>query len=152
MRLRTCLLMVMLLPAGCRSATGVDYSELNLIDVSGQVTLDGIALAGAQVDFVNSDATRSAATTDAHGRYRLMFNSEQPGCLPGEKLVRIRMAPARADLEDPDAAPSSGVVIPARYNTESQLTANVSATQRTFDFALKSGEDAPSASDVGGGQ
>ena len=152
MLLRVCLLTVMLLPAGCQSTPTANYSDLELIEVSGQVTLDGIALKGARVEFESPDATRSTATTDARGRYRLMFDSRQPGCLPGEKIVRIRMAPAAADEEDPDAAPSSGVVIPARYHTESQLTAHVSAEQRTFDFALTSGEDDVPASGVGGGE
>lgn len=153
---RTCVLIAMLLPgclcAGCQSTPTADYSDLGLIDVSGRVTLDGIALQGARVEFESPDATCSTATTDAQGRYRLMFDSRQRGCLPGAKIVRIRMAPAPADEEDPDAPPSSGVVIPARYNADSQLTANVSATQRTFDFALTSGEDDVSASGVGGGE
>lgn len=131
----------LLLLAGCTADFDPDYSDLGLIDVSGQVTLDGIALSGARVEFESPDATCSTATTDAHGRYRLMFDSETSGCLPGEKIVRIRMPPSLAEIEDPDAAPVSGVVIPARYNTESQLTANVSTQQQTFDFDLFSGDE-----------
>lgn len=156
MHKQTRMLVVLLLaggfPAGCQSTPTADYSDLRLIEVSGQITLDGIALKGARVEFESTDATRSTATTDALGRYRLMFDSRQPGCLPGEKIVRIRMAPAAADEEDPDAAPTSSVVIPNRYHSDSQLTVQVSAEQRTFDFALTSGEDDAPALGVGGGQ
>jgi hypothetical protein len=132
--------LLLILPTGCSSAPSADYSGLGLVEVTGQVTLDGIALSGARIEFESPDATCSSATTDALGHYRLMFDSETSGCLPGDKIVRIRMPPAPAEIEDPDAAPVSGVVIPARYNTESQLTANVSTQQQTFDFDLFSGE------------
>jgi hypothetical protein len=142
---------LLLLVGGCRPAPTVDYDKLELLDVTGQVTLDGIALQGARVEFESADATCSTATTDADGRYRLTFDSRRQGCLPGTKVVRIRMAPAPANEEDPDAAPTSGVVIPARYNSDSQLTATVSSTQRTFDFALLSSGDEAYASENSGG-
>jgi hypothetical protein len=144
--------LLLLLLAGCAAAPRADYSNLELINVTGQVTLDGIALSGARIEFESPDTTRSTATTDARGRYRLMFDSEKSGCLPGTKIVRIRMPPAPAEIEDPDAAPASSVVIPDRYNVASQLKANVSAHHRTFDFALTSIEEESSAMAVGGGR
>jgi hypothetical protein len=144
-------LLTLLLLAGCTPTPTADYSNLELVEVRGRVTLDGIALAGARVEFESTDATRSTATTDAQGRYRLMFDSRQPGCPPGTKIVRIRMAPALADEEDPDAPPTSSVTIPSRYNIDSQLTAEVSDTERTFDFPLLSTEQDVSAPEGTGG-
>jgi hypothetical protein len=147
---RSCFLLL-LLASGCESSPRADYSGLGLVEVNGRVTLDGIALSGARIEFESPNATRSTATTDAHGRYRLMFDSDMPGCLPGEKIVRIRMPSASAEIENPDAAPASGVVIPLRYNAESQLAANVSAQQKTFDFDLFSGDaDATTAGATSG--
>lgn len=131
----------LLLLVGCSGGPQADYSSLDLIDVTGCVTLDGIVLEGARIEFENPDTTCSSGTTDARGRYRLMFDSQTSGCLPGEKTVRIRMVPAEADVEDPDAVVNSGIFIPPRYNTDSELRAVVSSGKRTFDFDLTTAEE-----------
>ncbi len=120
---------------GCGGPKRADYSSLGLVNVTGTVRLDGAPLAGATVVFENEDLTFSQATTDSAGRYRLMFNSEQPGIAPGTKKVRISSLSSHGD-----AAPAEGREerVPARYNTQSQETVEVTSDQRTFDFDVQS--------------
>ncbi len=125
--------LTMLAACGCDPVRQADYSELGLVEVSGRVTLDGKPLPQANIQFESDDTTFSYGRTDEEGRYELLFNSEQPGCLPGEKNVRITLGPVGDDA-DPDAGPSAG--LPAKYNSESGLRANVSEHQRRFDFDL----------------
>src|SRR5688500_14866326 len=98
--------------AGCDRPT--DYSDLGLVDVTGKITLDGQPLPGATVRFEGPPNRFAEGLTDAAGNYRLMYDSNQPGCLPGEKVVRIVKGPVgegsdeRTPIEGPD-----GQVLPA---------------------------------------
>ena len=66
-----------------------------------------------------------------------MYDSERTGCPPGPKTVRITTAGVEEEGADPDN-PVPGEKIPAAYNRESKLTADVSASNKSFDFDLKS--------------
>jgi len=131
---------------GCGGPLDVDYSQLNLAEVSGTVTLDDKPLAGARVSFEAPDQTYSYGITDSAGEYTLMFNSEKSGVTPGKKTVRIVMGGAldeaeSEDVEDPDSdepSAASDVTIPERYNRKSTLTETVEPGNQTFDFKLKS--------------
>ncbi len=125
--------LMLLAVCGCDPVRQTDYSELGLVKVSGRVTLNGKPLPQANVLFESEDTTFSYGRTDEAGRYELLFNSEQTGCLPGEKIVRITLGPL-GDDGDPDAAPSAG--LPAKYNSKSILRATVSEHRRQFDFDL----------------
>jgi hypothetical protein len=137
--------------SGCTgSATDADYGSLGLVSVSGTVTLDGAPLAGALVQFETpEDRTYSSGTTDSSGSYTLEFNSERSGVLPGKKIVRIRGgggdsddSSAGTDEEDSDApaaeSTSAATAVPACYNTDSKLAAEVTSSTTRFDFDLKS--------------
>ena len=126
-----CLAALML--CGCHRTRQADYSELELVEVSGRVTLDGQPLTHANVLFESEDASSSYGRTDENGDYKLLFNSEKSGCLPGKKIVRITMGPV-GDEVDPDAVGPDD--LPAKYNTESRLSADVSQDRRRFDFDL----------------
>ena len=128
--------MLGLLPGGCGHE---GYDELGLVDVSGTVTLDGKPLAGAKVSFEGDDKRAAIGTTDSAGHYRLMYDSQTPGTMPGPKTVRITTADA--DVEGGGAAEGAAAAKEGsrrRYNRQSTLKADVSASQRTFDFELKS--------------
>jgi hypothetical protein len=132
-----------LLLAGCERPA--DYSDLELVEVTGKITLDGQSLAGVTVRFEGPPNRFADGLTDTEGKYRLMYDSNQAGCTPGEKVVRIlpgvvgEGGEEGSVLEGPDgqvtAAPAS---IPAEFNSASKLTASVSASQKTFNFDLKS--------------
>ncbi|WP_291166755.1 carboxypeptidase-like regulatory domain-containing protein [Gimesia sp.] len=140
-----CLFAGLLLSAGCGGSINADYSQLDLVDVSGTVTLDGQPLSGATVAFEAADGTYSSGVTDAGGHYSLMFNTEKSGCLTGQKTVRIKFvtdseAPEgeaeTEGAEQPSTAASSK--IPEQYNQKSTLTATVDADHTSFNFELKS--------------
>ncbi|WP_299459677.1 carboxypeptidase-like regulatory domain-containing protein [uncultured Gimesia sp.] len=131
--------------SGCGGSINADYSQLDLVDVSGTVTLDGQPLPGAMVTFEAKDGTFSSGVTDESGRFNLMFNTEKSGCLTGDKTVRIKVG---GDLENPDEETEgeseagrqagSQIVIPAQYNKKSTLEVTVDANHRSFEFDLKS--------------
>ena len=75
---------------GCGSSLTPDYGKLDLVNVSGSITLDGQPLPEAIVVFESNDATFSYGRTDDSGNYTLMLNSEKSGVMPGPKIVRIR--------------------------------------------------------------
>ncbi len=127
--------------SGCESRIRTDYSSLDLAEVSGMMTLDGIPLYGATVQFVAADGTYSAGLTNERGEYTLMFNSEKAGVLTGPKTVRIVTGSSEGDGESDEVpAHSSGSAefVPDCYNRDSRLTADVVPGSQTFDFDLTS--------------
>jgi hypothetical protein len=145
-------LALLLLPgAGCTGRRCCDYSQLQLVQVSGVVTLDGRPLAQASVLFEAEDGTSSRGTTDASGVYRLLYNAEKSGVTPGPKIVRISsrrdaFTEAAAPTEEARAAGAARPeVVPARYNVRSELRVVVGASRQTFDFDLRDGVDARGA-------
>ena len=130
----TATLLVCLLLAGCDTGPA-------LAPVEGTVTLDGTAVQGAEVEFqpTAEGGSPSVGITDANGHYELSFTMKEKGALPGEHVVRISVDPD-ADPDEGGSAEVSAVVIPARYNNESELKRTVEKGGGTFDFALESGE------------
>jgi hypothetical protein len=134
---------LMLCPS-CTDRRRMDYSQLQLVDVSGVVTLDGQPLGHATVIFQADDGTFSLGQTDAAGRYHLQYNSEQAGVPPGRKTVRISTHPgaytesAAPTEESPASGPARLERVPARYNARSELAVVVESHTRTFDFPLVS--------------
>ena len=128
----------LLAATGCSPVRQTDYSDIDLVDVTGRVTLDGQPLPNATVAFESLDITASTGRTNADGEYRLMFNSEKSGCTTGEKVVRVSMS--AGEEEDPDAPRDDLIKIPARYNHQSELTATVSSSFTEFDFDLETSE------------
>ncbi|QEG38752.1 carboxypeptidase-like regulatory domain-containing protein [Roseimaritima ulvae] len=135
------------LAGGCAMAPSADYSDVGLLHVGGQVTLDNQPLENATVRFESPDATYSYAVTDARGNYTLMFDSIQPGVTPGKKVVRITSLPTAEsngaeieELEDADApaAATQSERVPARYNQASELQVDVTESDRNVDFHLTS--------------
>jgi hypothetical protein len=115
--------------AGCGSAD-------NLAKVTGKVTLDGKVLTDATVEFqpIAEGGSPSSGSTDAEGRYELMYTFRTPGALPGEHVVSIRTAGTYFDdqgneLERPER-------VPAEYNDQTKLRRTVVPGTNTFDFDL----------------
>lgn len=129
---------------GCAPGVQTDYSQLELVRVSGKVTLDGKPLASAIVEFVAEDSTYSFGLTDKLGNYNLMFNSERRGVTPGPKVVRIRTGgglddEASAPLEgEEELTPSPRELVPACYHERSQLKVTVAGRSQQANFDLRS--------------
>ena len=118
--------------AGC-GRPQADYSRVELVEVTGRVTLDGSPLAEATVVFRDPAGSFSWAVTDAEGRYRLKFDSVKEGVTPGRKTVLISSQPLSEEGFE-----SADEKIPARYNRDSNLSVEVLNTAATHDFALTS--------------
>lgn len=138
-----------------------DYASLGLVQISGTVTLDGTPLADAAVYFHDRPNRRySYGVTDANGRYTLMLDSRVSGVMPGPKEVEITTMknPAASPVDPPSDAGSEadddsdqgeeevpaakGRVerVPSKYNTQTTLTYEVTASNAAVDFALTSGK------------
>jgi hypothetical protein len=111
--------------------------------VSGSVRLNGKPLAGASVGFepvVADKATYgpgSHALTDAEGRYTLKVTAENiTGALVGKHTVRISLGDAPKD--DPTGVHLTRELLPARYNSRSELSFEVpSGGSDAANFDLK---------------
>jgi len=134
------LLNFVILSTSFLSGCGKDgYAELGLVPVTGTVTLDDKPLPQAKVVFESDDKRLATGVTDSAGKYVLMYDSETRGAMPGPKTVRITAG--SVDVEGGGAAEGSSVgkqTLPPRYNSKSELTADVSAANKTFNFELKS--------------
>ena len=115
------------------------YGELGLVEVTGTVKLDGQPLSGAQVSFEGEDKRTAMGTTDQAGRYVLMYDSNTRGVTPGPKIVRFTSASSEVEGggASEGAAPAADK-IPAKFNKNSELKADVSSAKRVLDFDLKS--------------
>lgn len=79
----------------------------------------------------------SMAVTDAEGNYSLSYmGGASKGAVIGQHIVRITSAAGGGPAGGADAV--SAIPIPSNYNSNSSLTANVSAGENKLDFALQS--------------
>ena len=143
--------------SGCSTAPQMDYSKVDLVSVSGTVTLDGEPLVNAVVTFESTtDGTYSFAQTDSNGYYSLQFDSVKDGVSPGmkkvefsttRKILGLNIDDEGGDGESgeagEDAADSTGPDpsvewVPECYNKESRLQVEVTPQTSTFNFDLKS--------------
>jgi hypothetical protein len=125
---------VMLLVSGCLLPHGCAPKPTGLPDVapvSGTVTLNGEPLADASIVFESESGHSSLGSTDASGSFQLMAPGNQRGAVIGLNTVRITSqldAPPAPNWRDP---------IPARYNSASELSAEVKAGENSFTFELQ---------------
>lgn len=102
------------------------------IQISGQVTYEGEPVKQGTISFVNVGTTSPPdAAVIENGNYSLRT-------LPGNKRVEIRAS--RPLPPERQTNPEMGLMyddyIPAAYNRESTLSANISDSERGFDFHL----------------
>lgn len=120
-------------------ASGCGRGGPALGGVEGTVTLDGTPVEGATVTFSPVEGGRSAtAITDSAGHYRLEFTADQMGAIVGKHKVSISTF-EEGELDD--RGQRVGAVaekIPAKYNRESTLVAEVKSGSQTIDFPLVS--------------
>jgi hypothetical protein len=103
------------------------------------VTLDGAPLDEATISFVpmTGGARQSAWTTIKNGEYTIV---EKDGLGTGPFRVEIRaLRPTgeKPNPNEPTMVPSKEI-IPSRYNSNSELKAEIKPGVNTKDFALKS--------------
>jgi hypothetical protein len=132
--------------AGCSSAKAEVVPPLE--QVSGTVMLDGKPTAGIAVTFVPGLATTngnpSYGITDAEGKYTLSYRNGAPGVPAGEYVAMFTKMAQKDGSPVPEGKTAADVmaidIIPARYRSmdNRQMTCNVPAGGKTFDFQLKS--------------
>lgn len=71
------------------AATGCGDGRPDRVPVSGQVTVDGVALTGGYIQFVPADGRPSGGSIDAEGRFTLNCFADQDGAIPGEHRVAV---------------------------------------------------------------
>ncbi len=109
---------------------GGSGSSVELVPVSGNVTLDGQPLEGAIVRFepINVEEGRSSfGTTDAQGHYELQYTRDKMGAVPGQHAVRF----SKLDSSEQET-------LPPEFNSSSKHTAEVAPGGDPINFDLTS--------------
>lgn len=96
--------------------------------VTGTVTMDGKPLADANIVFIPIVmGPQSTATTDASGKYKLIYTKGGDGAVVGEHAVSIRTVKVGSGEKE---------TLPEEYNDHTTLTAKVKQGENTIDFEL----------------
>jgi hypothetical protein len=107
---------------------GCGKSNADIAPVSGLVTLDGRPLEFAIVTFQPEGKSPGAGRTDSNGHYELLYKRGVMGAPVGPNRVTI--------LLDVDLA-KKPQILPAHYNTQTELQREVKPGPNVFDFDLK---------------
>lgn len=127
--------------SGCGGVS--DQPKLGL--VAGSVMLDNQPVAGVSVTFQPDNGRPATGKTDENGDFQLMYLRDLPGCKVGHCRVEIGYGEGEDGgvetegddvVQTPDKAGKRK--IPARYNTETVLEADVKPGANVFDFDLRS--------------
>lgn len=103
--------------------------------VTGTITLDGEPLPNAFVVFSPTNGgTTSYGRSDQSGQYEMMFSDDEMGAWLGENRVEI----STGDVDATMSGSGARELVPAVYNQNSQLVAEVVAGQNEHNFELKS--------------
>jgi hypothetical protein len=125
------LLAGLLLALGC-SPKVEDQPELG--SVHGVVKLDEKPLPKALVVFAPETGRSSTGVTNDKGEYELQYLFKVRGAVIGAHKVQIT---TYYEDEDSPAALKSKESIPTKYNSKSELKAEVDAGKNVIDFDLK---------------
>jgi hypothetical protein len=123
--------------AGCGPWTG------GRMAVTGTVALDGEPVDWGSIVFVpaeGGDGGQKAGGRIENGKYALPAVS---GLVPGKYRVEIRWdrktgRQIRIPGQEPDLMDETRQVVPARYNTKSDLIVDLQQGRNTLDFDLRS--------------
>jgi hypothetical protein len=106
--------------------------------VHGRVTLDGEPLATAAVMFEPANGRPSYGVTSDQGEYSLVYRGKPWGAIVGPHTVRITTEALISESPDAASATIRKELLPAKYHTQSTLTAQVEKGDNTINFDLKS--------------
>jgi len=104
--------------------------------VTGVITLDGKPLSEAIILFQPTHGRPSIGKTNLSGRYELDYNATTKGAKIGIHTITIT---THRDGEPGNPAnPGFPEVLPARYHSRTELTADVTSGRNTIPFNLHS--------------
>ena len=137
---------------------GCGRGDPNLTYVSGVVTLDGQPLVAATVTYTPTERDTGSfafGVTDQNGKYQLLTGSKKGAWRTAYKVSISKTKGGNADEpedengeepedepdpdDSPEVSPEDEETLPSRYNVETELTAEVTDSVKTFDFGLTSG-------------
>jgi hypothetical protein len=115
------------------------YEGKPRIPLTGKVTYDGKPIDGGTISFIPTDeSNRVSGGPLIQGAYSV---PEAKGANSGSYRVEVRWPqPTGKKYKDPDTLETYSEQkesMPKKYNTQSELTADVSETKNQFDFDLK---------------
>ncbi|RCS44596.1 hypothetical protein DTL42_16855 [Bremerella cremea] len=127
---------------------GGTSDQPDLGQVTGTVTLDGKPLSDTAIVFYPDSGRPARGLTDAEGKYELIYIRDTRGTKLGHNRVEIAPSEEAEDEDEEETdedtpqvkrpAKSKKPKIPARYNTKTELEADVKPGDNTFDFKLES--------------
>lgn len=120
--------------AGCSEQEGPDLGQ-----VIGTVTLDGKPLEGASLSFQPEAGRSSKGFTDESGNYELQFTLDRKGAVLGQHMVEIISVRSSSGGEGGEPlVEGRKEILPARYHSATELTANIKPGRQTINFELTS--------------
>lgn len=93
--------------------------------------MDGRPLPDATIRFIPQGFRTAMGRTDAEGKYEMLYSASARGAIVGDVRVEITTA-------NPDNLKQFPETVPAKYNRDSTLTANVESGSNVVDFDLAS--------------
>jgi hypothetical protein len=132
---RTSGLVLALLCVGCGSQDGPPLAR-----VSGVVTLDGVPVQSAGLEFIAEAGGVAYGKTDSSGHYQMSFGSDRTGAIVGKNRVRITSSDK---VVVGDKKYESTEVFPPKYNKTSEEFVEVARGGNRFDFNCESGDFKP---------
>ncbi|HWL08692.1 MAG TPA: hypothetical protein VNQ76_09815 [Planctomicrobium sp.] len=123
------LMMIVTILPGCG---GTPSDRPNLAPVQGVVTLDGNPVEGAIVTFLPEKGRPSSGVSGKDGHYQLNYIREIMGAALGHHQVQI------TTVDRSEGAAPFKELFPAKYNSKTELTADVVSGKNTINFDLES--------------
>lgn len=125
--------------AGCKPS----YEGPQRIAVSGSVSFDGKAIDQGIINLIPlTDGKRKASAVIENGTYRI---PEPKGPNPGKHMVEIhwlkptgRKTINQGDPGGPSMIDETAEVIPAKYNTQTNIQVEITRERNKHDFSLTS--------------
>ncbi len=112
--------------AGCGSGDG-------LVPVTGSVSFDGEPISEGRIQFrMQNEERRVYAGRIVDGTYEVRAE-------PGQATVEIRASRLTGEMDESnpdDPQPKGEMYIPSKYNSRSELTADIQGPSHTEDFTL----------------
>ncbi|MBL4884819.1 MAG: carboxypeptidase regulatory-like domain-containing protein [Planctomycetaceae bacterium] len=124
---------------------GSNEELVDVVPVTGKITLNGEPLKGAAITFMPQDEGMGRpcfGATDDDGAYVIKTQDGRKGCPVGKFKViisKFAMEDGTPVGEDPEAAALGMEHLPAQYSSgeQTQLSADVPEGGKTFDFPLE---------------
>jgi hypothetical protein len=112
--------------AGCGSGDG-------LVPVQGSVSFEGEPISEGRIQFrMQNEGRRVYAGRIVDGTYEVRTE-------PGEAMVEIRASRLTGEMDESnpdDPQPKGEMYIPSKYNSRTELTADIQGPSDTEDFSL----------------